>query len=140
MHALSDEVVDIYIYKLKEPEYDLRHETFGCINLADSVELDAEKTPLSLNMCQPVTKLPVCEQSSASLRETDAEPAPAKPGDEKHQGRYHPVESAVNMLLARVAFDVLRNPEVKQKLIAHIYRKVNELRFPSYIHGIEVRE
>ena len=48
------------------------------------------------------------------------------------------MECAVNMLLARVAFDVLRNPEVKQKLISHIHRKVNELRFPSYIHGIEV--
>ena len=60
------------------------------------------------------------------------------PDRDTKASQYHPVECAVNMLLARVAFDVLRNPDVKQKLIAHIHRKVNELRFPSYIHGIEV--
>lgn len=67
-----------------------------------------------------------------------ADNASTKVQEDKRESGYHPVECAVNMLLARVAFDVLRNPDVKQKLIAHIHRKVNELRFPSYIHGIEV--
>ncbi len=67
-----------------------------------------------------------------------AEAGPVKLDHQQLPSGYHPVECAVNMLLARIAFDVLRSPEVKQKLIAHIHRKVNELRFPSYIHGIEV--
>ena len=67
----------------------------------------------------------------------------ADPASERGRGAeagqpYHPVECAVNMLLARAAFDILRSPEVKERLIAHIHRKVNELRFPSYMHGIEV--
>ena len=49
-----------------------------------------------------------------------------------------PIECAVNMLLARVAFDILRSPDAKKGLIAHIHKKMNELRFPDYIHGIEV--
>lgn len=49
-----------------------------------------------------------------------------------------PIEHFVNMLLGRVSFDVLRSPEVMAALKAHMHRKLNELRFPSYMHGIEV--
>ena len=48
------------------------------------------------------------------------------------------VEHFVNMLLGRVSFDVLRSPDVKAALKAHLHRKMNELRFPTYMHGIEV--
>lgn len=68
---------------------------------------------------------------------SSADTAPEEKPEPQAQ-EFHPVECAVNMLLARLAFDVLRNPEVKDRLIAHIHRKVNELRFPSYMHGIEV--
>ena len=100
-----------------------------------------QRCPFYLHGGQPVLKLPLSQYIHwlAYLLEVGVGDAPAKSEDEKRQGGYHPVESAVNMLLARVAFDALRNPEVKQKLVAHIHRKVNELRFPSYIHGIEVR-
>lgn len=42
------------------------------------------------------------------------------------------------MALARMAFDLLRNPAVKSALQARIHKKLNELRMPTYIHGFEV--
>ena len=50
-----------------------------------------------------------------------------------------PVEDAINMLLARVGFDIMRSPAVKALLIARVHKKLNELRIPDYMHGIEVR-
>ena len=50
-----------------------------------------------------------------------------------------PVEHAINMLLARVGFDIMRSPAVKALLIARVHKKLNELRIPDYMHGIEVR-
>ena len=49
-----------------------------------------------------------------------------------------PIEYAINMLLVRGAFDVLRSPSVNAALKAHIHKKLNELRFPSWLHSIEV--
>lgn len=49
------------------------------------------------------------------------------------------VEAGVNMLLARLSFDILRSPAVKVLLKSRIHRKLNELRVPGYIHGFEVR-
>lgn len=50
-----------------------------------------------------------------------------------------PIEDAINMLLVRGAFDILRSPAVNTMLKAHIHKKLNELRFPSWLHGIEVQ-
>ena len=49
-----------------------------------------------------------------------------------------PVEAAVNMLLARVGFDLLRSAAFKQRLHAHIQKKLDVLRIPEYIQSIEV--
>lgn len=50
-----------------------------------------------------------------------------------------PVEAGVNLLLARVGFDLLRSAAVKQHLQAHIQKKLNVLRVPEYISSLEVR-
>ena len=49
-----------------------------------------------------------------------------------------PIEAAVNMCLARVAFDLLRSAAFKQRMHAHIQRKLDVLRIPEYIQSIEV--
>jgi hypothetical protein len=49
-----------------------------------------------------------------------------------------PVEAGVNLLLARVAFDLLRSAAVKEQVHAHIQRKLNLLRVPEYISSLEV--
>lgn len=50
-----------------------------------------------------------------------------------------PVEAAVNMLLARAGFDLLRSAAFKQRVHAHIQKKLDVLRIPEYIQSIEVR-
>ena len=42
------------------------------------------------------------------------------------------------MCLARVAFDLLRSAAFKQRMHAHIQRKLDVLRIPEYIQSIEV--
>ncbi|KAK9817962.1 hypothetical protein WJX72_004986 [[Myrmecia] bisecta] len=48
------------------------------------------------------------------------------------------VEHAINMLLARLAFDLLRSPDFRAEVKARIQKKVNELRMPDYVHNLEV--
>ena len=48
------------------------------------------------------------------------------------------VEHAINMLLARVAFDLLRSPKFKLQVIAHIQKKLDELKVPDYINALQV--
>ncbi|KAL0038199.1 hypothetical protein WJX79_007719 [Trebouxia sp. C0005] len=48
------------------------------------------------------------------------------------------IEHAINMLLARVAFDLLRSPKFKLQIIAHIQKKLNELKVPDYINALQV--
>ena len=50
-----------------------------------------------------------------------------------------PIEHAVNMLLARVAFDLLRSPKFKQQVVAHIQKKLDELKVPDYINALQVQ-
>lgn len=42
------------------------------------------------------------------------------------------------MLLARVAFDLLRSPKFKLQIIAHIQKKLDELEVPDYINALQV--
>ncbi len=49
-----------------------------------------------------------------------------------------PMEAGVNLLLARIGFDLLRSSSVKGHLQAHIQRKLNLLRVPEYISSLEV--
>lgn len=42
------------------------------------------------------------------------------------------------MLLARVAFDLLRSPKFKQQVVAHIQKKLDELKVPDYINALQV--
>ena len=42
------------------------------------------------------------------------------------------------MLLARVAFDLLRSPKFKLQVIAHIQKKLDELKVPDYINALQV--
>ena len=51
-----------------------------------------------------------------------------------------PVEAAVNMLLVRAGFDLLRSAAFKQRVHAHIQRKLDVLRIPEFIQSIEVKE
>lgn len=48
------------------------------------------------------------------------------------------IEHAINMLLARVAFDLLRSPKFKLQIIAHIQKKLDELKVPDYINALQV--
>ena len=48
------------------------------------------------------------------------------------------IEHAVNMLLARVAFDLLRSPRFKAQVVAHIQKKLDELKKPDYINALQV--
>lgn len=48
------------------------------------------------------------------------------------------IEHAINMLLARVAFDLLRSPKFKQQVVAHIQKKLDELKVPDYINALKV--
>ena len=50
------------------------------------------------------------------------------------------VEHAINALLARVGFDLLRNPVIKQKIQEKIQGKMNLLRIPDYIQSLTVRQ
>ena len=43
------------------------------------------------------------------------------------------------MLLARVAFDLLRSPKFKQQVVAHIQKKLDELKVPDYINALQVQ-
>lgn len=49
------------------------------------------------------------------------------------------IEHAINMLLARVAFDLLRSPKFKQQVVAHIQKKLDELKVPDYINALQVK-
>ena len=51
-----------------------------------------------------------------------------------------PVEAAVNMLLARAGFDLLRSAAFKQRVHGHIQRKLDVLRVPEFIQSIEVKK
>jgi len=48
------------------------------------------------------------------------------------------IEHAINMLLARVAFDLMRSPKFKLQIIAHIQKKLDELKVPDYINALQV--
>ena len=51
-----------------------------------------------------------------------------------------PVEAAVNMLLVRAGFDLLRSAAFKQRVHGHIQRKLDVLRVPEFIQSIEVKK
>ena len=42
------------------------------------------------------------------------------------------------MLLARIAFDLLRSPRFKAQVVAHIQKKLDELKKPDYINALQV--
>ncbi len=50
-----------------------------------------------------------------------------------------PIDAAVNGLLARVGFDMLRSAAFKEGVAAHVQRKINGLRTPDYLQSIEAR-
>jgi hypothetical protein len=50
-----------------------------------------------------------------------------------------PVEAAANMLLARAGFDLLRSGAFKERVAAHIRRKLALQRVPDYITSLEAR-
>ena len=76
-----------------------------------------------------------CTGTSGRLPDSFNGATPALPASHANL----PVEHAINMLLARVGFDIMRSPAVKALLIARVHKKLNELRIPDYMHGIEVR-
>lgn len=49
-----------------------------------------------------------------------------------------PVEAAMNMLLARASFDLLRSAAFKQRVHSHIQRKLTQLHIPEFISSLEV--
>ena len=50
-----------------------------------------------------------------------------------------PVETAVNMLIARVGFDLLRSPTFQTAASAYVQKKLDQLRLPPYIGPLKVR-
>lgn len=53
-------------------------------------------------------------------------------------GEREPVEAAANMLITRVAFDLLRAPSFRDAAAAYIQRKLDQLRYPAYIGPLKV--
>ena len=53
-------------------------------------------------------------------------------------GAREPVEAAANMLITRVAFDLLRAPSFRDAAAAYIQRKLDQLRYPAYIDSLKV--
>ena len=53
-------------------------------------------------------------------------------------GAREPVEAAANMLITRVAFDLLRAPSFQDAAAAYIQRKLDQLRYPAYIDSLKV--
>lgn len=53
-------------------------------------------------------------------------------------GDREPVEAAANMLITRVAFDLLRAPSFREAAAAYIQRKLDQLRYPAYIGPLKV--
>ena len=49
------------------------------------------------------------------------------------------IEHAVNMLMARVAFDLLRSPRFKQYVMAYVQKKLDDLKAPDYINALQVK-
>lgn len=49
------------------------------------------------------------------------------------------IEHAVNMLMARVAFDLLRSPRFKQYVMTYVQKKLDDLKVPDYINALQVR-
>ena len=48
------------------------------------------------------------------------------------------IEHAVNMLMARIAFDLLRSPRFKQYVMAYVQKKLDDLKAPDYINALQV--
>ena len=48
------------------------------------------------------------------------------------------IEHAINMLLARVAFDLLRSPRFKAYVMAYVQKKLDDLKVPDYINALQV--
>lgn len=48
------------------------------------------------------------------------------------------MEAAANMLITRVAFDLLRAPSFQDAAAAYIQRKLDQLRYPAYIDSLKV--
>jgi len=58
--------------------------------------------------------------------------------EESWAGEREPVEAAANMLITRVAFDLLRAPTFRDAAAAYIQRKLDQLRYPAYIGPLKV--
>ncbi len=82
----------------------------------------------------------------AAGRGADGAKAGGRRGSRRHAWRQAaaaqlpalPVEAAANLLLARAGFDLLRSVDFKQRVAAHVQRKLGQLRVPEYIHSLEV--
>ena len=89
--------------------------------------------PTSLSSSSLTSKGASCQQASSAAGNAEVEGA----------GLSGPpvtiaIEHAINMLLARVAFDLLRSPKFKQQVMAHIQKKLDELKVPDYINALQV--
>ena len=49
-----------------------------------------------------------------------------------------PVEAAANMMITRVAFDLLRAPSFRAAAAAYVQKKLDQLRYPAYIGPLKV--
>eukprot|EP00884_Botryococcus_braunii_P009237 jgi/Botrbrau1/18314/Bobra.0179s0042.2 len=50
------------------------------------------------------------------------------------------IEEGVNLFIARIGFDLLRSPAFHEKVHAHIQKKLNDVRVPSFMDGMQVVE
>jgi hypothetical protein len=48
------------------------------------------------------------------------------------------IEDGVNMFIARTGFDLLRSPVFQTKVHAHIQKKLNDVRVPAFMDGMQV--
>jgi len=98
----------------------------------------------------PVTcSLPNCRQTDKQARAPPGTPSaaeapplrgvPAETPPGAAAGVPLPIDAAVNGLLARVGFDLLRSADFKEGVAAHVQRKINGLRTPDYLQSIEAR-
>lgn len=79
--------------------------------------------------------------SAGVLSDGEQPPQPAAASPEGIPGLRGPdsgagslaVDAAVNALLARAGFDLLRSAAFRERMVAHIQRKINGLRTPDYL-------
>lgn len=106
---------------------------------AEDPEQDGLVQPPGQLTLQPKAPLP---QECGPMDDSGQAAGGSQPGspmcDVKLSGLNDSLDFGVNMMLARVFFDVLRNPAAKQLMHSRFQRKLDLMKVPDYISQLQV--